>query len=305
MFDLQLPSLSELKVSMDVVKEWAGEIANSYFNAQVLPTHTLTKIAQIEELTPHQIEILAAEANKLIHHHKYASMTEKYHAADFPMADAREVIKLVQRDGGEEKVAHVFADPKIPDVGPDVYEMFGIKPEPLDKTASVKHQVKTAQAKLELLKQKIDDQVILCKTAEKAAENKFVKEARQCLLEEPNSESRVKVLGEFYSFIKSAGMEAGRKALAKVAYVLVKEGKIEPGVGKKLMDFFMSKEADEKAPIDIISQNLPARIVNGQHPLYITLKTIEDNSGNVLRFERDSTLVDDKLRLLKQKIRAL
>ena len=145
------------KISMEYYREWAEEISSSYLNSNCMPTDTLTKIAQSEELLPFQIEILAAEANKSIHSHKYANLDEKYFAADFPLADAKEVINSLQ--GGSVKVAGQFIEPKfglseIPD------DIFGVKPEPMDKTAELKHQIKLANSKSELFIQKAKDQVI-------------------------------------------------------------------------------------------------------------------------------------------------
>ncbi|NDC22576.1 MAG: hypothetical protein EBZ49_00375 [Proteobacteria bacterium] len=296
--------LVESKYSMDHYREWAGEIANSYFNANALPTVTLTKIAQVEELTPHQIQLLAAEANKLIHHHKYGSAEEKYFAAEFPLADAKAAIQSLQLDGGEVKVASEFVAPKLSDQGPDAYEMFGIKPETMDKTAEVKHRLKYAEEKSALLNQKLEDQIFITKTAMEDASREFIKQARQHLLDEGSSPSRMKVLGLFDHFVKVAQVPAGKRLLAKLAYVLMKEGKLEPKPAQKAIDYF-TKEGDQKAPAEMISENLPAQIVNGQHPLYVTLQTVGKHEANLLRYTQEGALVKDKARVLKQKIRSL
>ena len=296
--------LVESKYSMDHYREWAGEIANSYFNAGALPTGTLVKIAKSEELTPHQVATLAAEANKLIHHHKYANEKEKYFAAEFPHADAKMALKELQLDGGEVKVAGTFTAPKLPDTGPSPYEMFGILPEVMDKTAEVKHRLKYASDKSGLLEQKLQDKIYITKTAKEDASRSFIKEARQHLLDEGSSASRMKVLGRLDHFVKSAGFPVGKQLLAKLAFVLMKEGKLEPKSAQAAIEYF-TKEGDNKAPLDMISQSLPANIVNGQHPLYITLKTIGDHEADLLRYENDALLTQDKARILKQKIRAL
>jgi hypothetical protein len=305
MFDLDFTSASAPSVSMDHYREWAGEIANSYFNANAEPTSTLKKIAQVEELTPHQIEVLAAEANKLIHQQKFASADEKYFAANFPLADAGEVVKGCQVDGGETKVAADFSAPQVSDQGPDAFDMFGVEDVPMSKTASIKHNLKTAHIKLKHLQQKTQDQLIMQKHANIINEKKFIKEARQAMIEEPNSAARVEVFKQFDQFVKSAGFEQGRVLLAKTAYVLAREGKLEPSFAKKAMDYYMSKTADQKAPEELISENLPARIINGNHPLYVTLKTIADGEAEALRYENSCSLIDDKLRVVEQKIRAL
>lgn len=291
-------------VTMAHFREWAGEITNSYFSASALPTDTLTKIARTEELTPHQVEVLAGEANKMIHSQKYAGAQEKYHAADFPLADAKQAIMNLQLDGGNVKVAAQFSEPVFDRPELDLYKAFGVQPETMDKTASVKHQLKVAEEKAQLLKSKISDKLFEVKTASENARNTFIKEARQCLLEESNSVDRMKVLGQLDHFVKSAGIPSGKKLLAKVAYVLMKEGKLEPSAANQAIAYF-TKEGDQKAPQDLISENLPVNVVNGEHPLYITLKTVGDTEADLLRYHQQGLLVDDKLRILKQKIRAL
>jgi len=298
--------LTESKYSMQNYREWAGEIANSYFNAGALPTDTLTKIAQAVDLTPDQIQILATESNKLIHTHKYAAESEKYFAAEFPLADASVAIRTLQVDGGEVKVASQFEAPKFIDQGPDAYAMFGVKPEEFDKTASVRHQLKNASEKSGLLAQKISDRLMEVKTAAEDAQMSFIKTARQHALDESSSLGRMQVLGYFDHFVKQAGLpvSTGKKLLAKVAYVLGKEGKLEPRHAKIAMEYFM-KEADCKAPEELISKDLPAQIVNGDHPLYITLKTIGNLEAERLSYVSEGDLIQDKARILNQKIRAL
>lgn len=305
MLGLDSFSLAEPAIDMTTIREWAGEIGNSYLKAGVEPTHSLCKIAQAESLTPHQIEVLAAEANKAIHSAKYASISEKYHAADFPLADAKRAIASLQLDGGSTKIAAEFSPPKFEDKGPDAYEMFGIKPEVMDKTASVRHEVKHATAKSELLLQKLNDKLITLEYEKTAAERDFIKQARQIMLDQDSAASRMKVLGVFDHFVKVAGMKQGKGALAKLAMVLAREGKLEPLAAQEAVEYFMSKTADQKAPQALISENLQAQIINGNHPLYITLKTVGDREADLLRFEAERDLVQDKLRLLKQKIRAL
>ena len=295
--------LVESKYSMQDYREWAGEIANSYFNAAAIPTDTLTKIARSAELTPHQINILATEANKLIHTTKYASAENKYFAAEFPLADAKAAIAALQISG-EVKTAAAFQEPIIADNGPDVYDMFGIKPEELDKTASVKYQLKVAEQKATLLSEKLNDKIFETKTAAESARFDFIKQARQFLIDESSSLSRMKILGVLDHFVKSAGVPVGKSLLAKVAYVLEREGKLEPKHAKVASEYF-KKEADQTVPQEMISENLPANIVNGEHPLYITLKTVGDHEADLLRYEQEGVLVQDKLRLLGQKIRAL
>jgi len=297
-------SVKERTLNMGYFNEWAGQIANSYFNSGVPPTETLCKIAQQEELTPHQVAVLAAEANKEIHKHKYAAVKDKYHAADFPLADAKAALGHLQGDGGQVKIAEVMGEPVFADRSPDMHAMWGVKPEEFDKTASVKTHLKHASVHGELLKQKSADELIMTKHAESTAEAAFVKMARQLVLEGENASARMKIIGKIDSFIKSAGMPIGRRALAKVAFVLGKEGLLNPPQTKTAIEYLV-KEADQTAPEELISKWLPAQIINGEHPLYISLKTFDDCHNRHEECGKKDKIVQDQLAVIKQKVREL
>lgn len=301
-FDLS--STKERTLNMGYFNEWAGQIANSYFNSGITPTDSLCKIAQQEELTPHQVAVLAAEANKEIHRHKYASAQDKYHAADFPLADSREALKMLQGDGGVTKVAEAMPEPIFEDRTPDMHKMWGITPETIDKTASVKTHLKYASVHGDLLKQKTGDELILAKYAEESSESALIKQARQLVLQGDNAAERMKIIGNITHFMKCAGLEAGRRPLAKLAYVLGKEGLLNPEQAKTAFEHLI-KEADQTAPEELISEWLSARVVNGEHPLYISLKTFCDNHSRALEAGRKDKMIQDQLNVVKQKVRAL
>lgn len=308
-------TLAQPSVDMDKIREWGGEICSSYFNAGAVPTDTLTKIARSESLTPDHIQVLAAEANKAIHNAKYANMKEKYHAADFPLADAKTAICALQVDGGntQTKIAAVFQPPKMDGPELDLYKAFGIdKPGPMDKTAGVTRNLKVAGEKLSLMKQKVDDKIILTKEAAASSEVKFLKMARQAVLEGgSNFSERMKVIGTLGHFAKIAAgdgelpKKASSRVMAKLCYAMGKEGMITPSQSREAMEYYMGKTADQKAPAALISENLQAQVINGTHPLYITLKTICDNEAEVLRHEGQSKLIAEKAKILGQKVRAL
>ena len=291
------------KHAMDSFREWAGAITHSYLNSGIAPTVSLVKIAKAEDLVPHQIELLAAEANKMIHQHKYANEKEKYHAANFPLADAKDAIGQLQINDTVKTAAFV-APTDLGDEGPSVYEMFGVEPEVMDKTASVKHDLKTTEIKTAYLLEKMADEKIMLASKLESANHKFIKEARQMVIHEDSPVARMKTLGYIDHFVKCAGSKHGRKLLAKLAYVLEKEGKLEPRQAAVARDYFL-KEADCKAPQELISENMNVSVVNGSHPLYITIKTVDDLEAESLRFNDTDRLIQTKAKILSQKIRAL
>jgi len=298
-------SFTEPKLSMDHYREWAGQIASSYLTGGVPPTDTLVKIASSEELRPDQVAVLAGEANKAIHQAKYAAADDKYLAADFPLADCKTALSRLQMTG-ETKLAAVMPDPVFDDAL-DIHAAFGVSPEaPMDKTASVKGQMKTAAIRAEALKEKLGDQAYLTKCAADAAERSFIKQARQMVLQHGSSSAeRMQVLGYLGEFVKTADAPFADRSLAKLAYVLGREGMLLPKHAATAMSFFAEKTADMKAPEELISSTLPCRVVNGTHPLYITLKTFKEHQGRLDDNRGRASIVDDKIEILHQKIRAL
>jgi hypothetical protein len=298
-------SFAARKLSMEHFREWAGTIAGQYLNEGTLPTEALCKTAQSEDLTPDNINVLAAEINKEIHRQKFASMKDKYFAADFPLADASVAIKKLQADGGAEKIASVMPEPifKKPELDP--FEAFGTPPEVQDKTASVRHELKHAGEKLASMERMLlDKQTVLSMQMETTAA-RFLKQASQFVHETAWSQTeRLIALEKLHTFIKSAGMSFAAPLLEKVAHTLGHGGwlstkQVEAAASE------LRKTADIKAPECLISDTLPAQIVNGNHPLYITLKTFRDQHNALNLTNQQLKLTEDRLHILKQKVRAL
>lgn len=297
------------KPSFDIehAREFANSVANSYINAGVVPNETICKLASTEGWTPEQIKVVATEANKAIHGALYKTASEKYHAADFPLADVSKILGNLQ--SGQEKVAAQFVDPILDkEYGPSAEEMFGVKIEEMDKTASVKYKAKHAHEKVAMLKDKLQDAMSMNNLGLDNAEKSFMKQARQIVFENSiNAMDRFKVIGSCYHFAKMAGFdEVSKPMFAKLAYVLGKEGKLEPAMVRQAMDYFMSKTADQKVPEHLISKNLTGvEICNGQHPLYISLDTVETFKRRKEGLENRFKIVQDTLEGLSQRIRAL
>jgi len=122
-------------------------------------------------------------------------------------------------------------------------------------------------------------------------ETKFVKEARTFIIETPFTD-RLEAMEKIAEFIRSAGqIELGQKLMKKLSHQIAKDGLI--------------KEADMKAPEEYISETLPARVINGNHSLYITIDTIAKKMDTLHGMRRDFVIVDDTLPMLKEKIRGL
>jgi hypothetical protein len=297
-------SFGEPKVSMETFREWANSVAHQYLSGQATPSEGVTKIAQIEELTPAQIELLATETNKLIHTQKHASAsTNKYFAADFPHADAKTIIASLQATD-HVKVAAVAPDPTF-EGGPDEFSMFGVEAPVMDKTAAVKRELRGAEEKIAAVLENATDRVTIAKYAAESSEMAFLKTARQLVLGADSPTERLQTIGMIDHMLKTAKMTFAKTALAKLAYTLGREGLLNPKQTEDTMNYLMAKEADMKAPEGLISGWLPARVINGNHPLYITLKTFRDSTQSLRECTDRHSIIADKLDLTRQRIRAL
>lgn len=294
-------------ISMSDIKLMASDISQQYLSGGVAPTETLVKIAADRGLTPHQVEVLAGEANRVIHTAKYASAEEKYHAADFPLADARAAVRALQ--GSSEKVACeekvAFVEPKVTTA--DAFQLFGVTEEAMDKTASEKIELRKTAQQVNLLAQKQSDVLYMAKVAHANAEMAFIKVARDMALEGFDSKDRMNKFATVVHAVTCATnqLEKVAKPLAKVAYALAAEGFVTKEDAEKTMKSLLEKKADVTAPQGLVSEFLPAKVVNGTHPLIVTLKTFLDAEERELAEASRMNMIDDKARIYSQKIRGL
>jgi len=125
----------------------------------------------------------------------------------------------------------------------------------------------------------------------------FVKQARDLLLELPLDE-RANGMNKIASFVSSsrraespADLEHGRELMAKLAFVMEKQG--------------LMKKADLKAPSEYISDKLPGEIINGRHALYVTIRTFQNAKDDYSKSSDRYDIVDGSLPMIKEKIREL
>ena len=103
---------------------------------------------------------------------------------------------------------------------------------------------------------------------------------------------RKQTIEKIAEFINSTGKhEVGRRLMTKLSQKIVKDGLI--------------KQADMQAHEEYISEGLPARIINGNHSLYITIDTIVKQEDRYKELSRNFIICDDTLPMLKEKIRGL
>lgn len=261
-------------------------------------TETLTKIASQEHLTPHQIEYVASEANKAVWAKLFAM--DKTASYDFPLADAKSILEALKVTQSPVKVnvseLDYFSPPTSTKVASfDPFAALGVQQEPMEKSASARREIKrelqVRMEKMAVAKEELERQMIVNNTTIDNLELGFVKAARTMVLEY-SLEDRGQAIEKVAEFLRGCGRpEYSRPLMKKFSHVLKRQGLV--------------KEADLKAPEEYISDKLPARIINGTHSLYITIKTLFDKYDHQSTLSNRYEIVDSSLPVVKEKIRAL
>lgn len=294
-------------ISIGTYKEWAASVAGSYISSGIEPNASIEKIASSYELTPDQIRILATESNKTIFHEKFAKMEQKYFAADFPLADSKKIIENL----GCEKMASGghFVDPVVQKESVDIVSMIsnltGIPmsdTSDMQKTASIKENLKDFHIKLSKAKLDVRDKAFEKKASIHKLEERALNIVKEAMVLMDNEDARLKMMGGVINMVNSAGMwKEASKTIAKIAYAVGELDLISKDKARALSDELIANGADE-CPKGLISEKLQGKIINGEHPLYITLKTLNQQKKDFDKLSIIGAGIDNRLSIIDQKI---
>jgi hypothetical protein len=285
--------------SKDTLLTFAKIAADEYLGKSKTPLNSaLRKIASQESLTPHQMEYVAAESNKAVWAKLFALNKEASY--DFPLADAKEILKdlqvVQQKSQLDEADLDYLSPPTSTKVASfDPFVALGVVAENMEKSASAKKLVKRElQARFEKLSQAKEDlereQIVLASQIE-SIELEFIKTAQNMVLEY-SFEERGLGMDKLAEFLRGCDRpEYAKDLMHKLSHVMKKRGFI--------------KQADLKAPSEYISDKLPTRIVNGRHQLYVMLKTLCDKRDQFPSLQSKYEIVDSSLPVIQEKIREL
>lgn len=283
----------------ETLNTFAKLAADEYLGKNQTPLNaTLKKIASQEFLTPFQVEYVAAEANKAVWARLFS--LDKTASYDFPLADAKSVLKDLQVKQSGPTLQQTDLDYLSPPTSSkvasfDPMKALGVVEENMTKSAAarkeIKRQLQSRFEKMAAAKEEIERLIMVTATQIENLELSFVKEARALILEQPFSE-RGAAMDKVAEFLGSFDrLEESRSLIHKLGHVLKRQGLI--------------KESDLKAPDAYISDKLPARVVNGRHSLYITIKTLHDHYDTRSSLSNRYEIVDSSLPVVKEKIREL
>jgi hypothetical protein len=297
----------------DTLKMLSKQAADSFLKSGGKSTlkAELKKIAAAERLAPVQIPVLTGEANQLTWKALY-DMDKKASYSFVPVnpdevvGDLQAAAPVLMKQASEDYFTAPEGSSALKKEASGSWSAYlptnGHQKLAADKR-SLKHELQNRLEKTAALSERIQDELIkLCSDIE-ALEIKFIKEARQMLIEIPFAE-RGEGLQKIAEFVRSA-MEPKKDApalpekkkkraallIAKIAHVMTTQG--------------LYKFAEQQAPESLINYDLPAKIINGNHSLYITINTLGGKWDEEEHMRSNRGIVDATLPQLKEKIRGL
>ncbi|RKX67351.1 MAG: hypothetical protein DRP42_00705 [Tenericutes bacterium] len=304
-FDYLLKEASQTSaVSADRLMLMAKTASGRFLRENVPLNDTIQKFAEDNDLNGHQVERVCEMANITTHQSMWPSAPEKEKIA-FPLASPKVIILSggsgASSSGGcchspASAGADYMGPPSMPAPGPSMAEMFGEDPSaghsgmrgpgPAKKIIIIM-QRKEAQAK------RIRDELLVegmkYESEKKAAYNAVKQEV---------------LGGTSLAVIQDAANAAGFGKLAAEILPEFQKALVAETYGP--IKTALEKVAIAPAPEELISKNLGnTTIVNGAHPILISLDVLHRKDDRIKVLSTGLTNVNDELKVYGQKIREL
>lgn len=297
------------KVASDRLELLAKTAAKRYLEERVPLNSTIQKIAEENDLNSNQIERICEMANLATHRVLWSKTAQKESVA-FPLADAKNVVSVMGKkpldpsDPGSPSVScpamsdSDYAGPPkgLPMRGPSTMSMLGGDP------ANVHNGLHEEPEKKRII-------IILQK---KANERKDLRD-------------KVLLGGmELESLEKQAYHNVKQTVLGGATFRQVYTAAVGSGFGKIAEEFLPKWETDliaethgsvrlrleklaiSKAPEDLISSDMGnVCVINGAHPVLISLDTIQRKTGEIKNGLNNLLRIDDEVKVFSQRLREL
>jgi hypothetical protein len=262
--------------------------SNRYLSDKVPLTGSLQKIADENGLNTHQVARVAEMANHETHAALWASEPDKTKVA-FAVADPSKVsVKEAPRE------SRPSTERSVPrrDRGPSTSEMFGVNPQNVHNGLTdvpEKKQIIVIIEKRAAAKRGIEDDLIKTTMLHEHEEKNLGRLVKQAYLGDgikldqlyaaACAEGLGDVAGEYFPKIAAQlQMELGRAELTKLAW---------------------------KAPEELIDYDVPLTIVNGAHPVMISLDALLKYRDDVMTFNGRMSRINDEVTILGERLREL
>lgn len=294
----QKPQIS--KVASDRLESFAKIAAKRHLEEGSSLNEVIAKIAKENELNANQIERVCEMANIATHQALWSKTAQKEKIA-FPLADSRVV--LASCGCGETTPAAArmdsdYASPPaaIPRPGASLASLMGVDPStmhnglegPNDRQRVIVVLQKQAAARKDL-----EDRVLVRGMELESLEKQAFEAVKQTVLG-----------GATMREVLVAAVIAGHDKLAAELIPKFEEQLIADTHGDTRSR--LVKHAIAKVTPDLISENLGnTTIINGAHPVLVSLDTIQRKTDEIKNGLRDILRIDDEITINTQKLREL
>lgn len=289
------------KVAGDRLDILAKSAAKQYIENKTPLNSTIAKFAQENDLNSNQIERVCEMANIATHQGLWSKTAQKDSVA-FPLADAK-AVKIACGCGepppAPENIDADYSGPpkEIPGTGPSLESLMGVDPTAGHNGLyedTPRQRIIVVLQKKAAARQRIADRVLVDGMQ---LENELVPKAFHLV-------KQAVIGGVTFRQLYTAAAGVG---LSKVAAEML------PAFEKKLIadthgdvKTRLVKHAISKAPEDLISDDLGnTTIINGAHPVLVSLDTVQRKDGEIRNGLRDLLRIDDEVKILRQQMREL
>jgi len=309
-FQYLLGGSQQTKVASEQLELLGRTAARRYLHESAPLNSSIKKMAEENELNPNQIERVCEIANIATHQGLWAKTAQKESIA-FDLADAKTIVRV----GGGAAAApcgecstpkppvvscgdsDYMGPPKgIPSAGPTMSSLMGVDPsqvhnglgaEPDRKRIIIVIQ-KHAEARKTLAGQLVYKGMEL-----ESLEKKAFETVKQCVLG-----------GDSIAHIYQAAAGMGLGKIAEEYLPEFEDRLIESVHGH--IHRRLVKEAIGRAPEDLISSDMGnTTVINGAHPVMISLDTIQRKTGEIKNGLHNLLRIDDEIKVFSQRMREL
>src|SRR5579859_1060083 len=281
-------------ISAEELETMAKIAAKRYLEEHAALNETIRKFASERDLNAHQIERVCEMANLATHRALWPSARQKEKIA-FELADAKRVKAQSEPASGAKADDYAAPPSRIPASGPSLARLLGVSSER-------GHEGLAGSSKKQALQRTIE---------KKAAERQRMQDQLLCAGME--AETAEKQAFEAIKQERIGGVSLHRIFRAAAAVGLDKVARdLLPGFERRLSSDVgsgrgaLEKTAIARAPEDLISADLGATtIVNGAHPVLVSLDTVDKKNGVVKNLLHNLLRIDDELRVYRQELKEL
>jgi len=293
------------KVASDRLEAFAKIAAKRYLEEGAKLNDVITKLAKENELNANQISRVCEMANIATHQGLWSKTAQKEKIA-FPLADSKVVLASCGCGPGDGSVdpetlpvtTSDYAGPPrgIPQPGPSMASMMGVDPASVHNGLagpSERQRVIVILQKQAAARQQLADQVMRLGMEVESLEKQAFEQVKQTVLG-----------GATMRQVLVASVIAGHAKLA---------GELIPQFERRLIADThgdvrarLVKLAIAPVAADLISENLGnTTIINGAHPVLVSLDTIQRKTDEIKNGLRDILRINDEITINQQKLRDL